>query len=87
MRALLALAISAAALTAPQNNVEVTLKLALDRNGAVDDLDLVAREVEDAELVQAREPLDPLHVVAVEVEDVELGERVESLDLGDQILA
>ena len=40
---------------------------------AVDDLDLVAREVEDAELVEAREPLDPLHVVAVEVEDVELG--------------
>ena len=38
MRALLALAITAAALTTPQNNVEVTLKLALDRNGAVDDL-------------------------------------------------
>ena len=38
MRALLALAITAAALTTPQNNVEVTLKIALDRNGAVDDL-------------------------------------------------
>ena len=38
MRALLALAITAAALTAPQKNVEVTLKLAMDRNGAVDDL-------------------------------------------------
>ena len=38
MRALLALATTAAALTAPQKNVEVTLKLAMDRNGAVDDL-------------------------------------------------
>jgi riboflavin biosynthesis pyrimidine reductase len=36
MRALLALAITAAALTAP--HVEVTLKIAMDRNGAVDDL-------------------------------------------------
>ena len=37
MRALLALATAAAALTAPQQ-IEVTLKIALDRNGAVDDL-------------------------------------------------
>ena len=44
MRALLALATATAALTAPhaltapQTNVEVTLKIAMDRNGAVDDL-------------------------------------------------
>ena len=38
MRALLALATTAAALTAPQQNVEVTLKIAMDQNGAVDDL-------------------------------------------------
>ena len=37
MRALLALAITAA-LTTPHQNVEVTLKVAIDRNGAVDDL-------------------------------------------------
>ena len=36
MRALLALATATAALTAP--HVEVTLKIAMDRNGAVDDL-------------------------------------------------
>ena len=45
MRTLLALAITAAALTTPQNNVEVTLKLALDRNGAVDDLGDKARSI------------------------------------------
>ena len=37
MRALLALAAATAALTTPQQ-IEVTLKIALDRNGAVDDL-------------------------------------------------
>ena len=37
MRALLALATATAALTAPQR-CEVTLKIAMDRNGAVDDL-------------------------------------------------
>ena len=36
MRALLALATATAALTAP--HVEITLKIAMDRNGAVDDL-------------------------------------------------
>ena len=52
MRALLALATTAAALTAPQKNVEVTLKLAMDRNGAVDDLgDKAERFTSPASLV------------------------------------